>query len=309
MPKSDYDRSRPPIPTRRSTRRCRSAISSMRCRRSPRARWPDVRDGLKPVPPPAAVGDAAAAARSGRAAYKKCARVVGDVMGKYHPARRRLDLRCDGAARPDLLRCATRWSTGRAISAMSTAITPPRCANTEARLTAAAITLMDGLDEDTVAFRPTYNGEEEEPEVFPGLFPNLLANGAAGIAVGMATSIPPHNAAELIDAVVHLIDQPDGDHRRPAPIRPGPRLPDRRHRRRCVRPRSARPMRPAGGSLPHPRALRRAREAGRGHLAARDHRNPLSGASQGQADRADRAADSPTRSCRFWRTSATRATS
>jgi topoisomerase-4 subunit A len=79
---------------------------------------------------------------------------------------------------------------------------------TEARLTAAAGELMAGLDEGAVDYRPTYNGEEEEPEVFPGLFPNLLANGASGIAVGMATSIPPHNAAELIDAAVHLIDQP-----------------------------------------------------------------------------------------------------
>ena len=79
---------------------------------------------------------------------------------------------------------------------------------TEARLTAVATQLMAGLDEGTVGFRPTYNGEEEEPEVFPGLFPNLLANGASGIAVGMATSIPPHNVAELIDAATHLIDYP-----------------------------------------------------------------------------------------------------
>ena len=73
---------------------------------------------------------------------------------------------------------------------------------TEARLTAVAEQLMAGLDEGTVDFKPTYNGEEEEPEVFPGLFPNLLANGASGIAVGMATSIPPHNVGELIDAAI-----------------------------------------------------------------------------------------------------------
>ena len=73
--------------------------------------------------------------------------------------------------------------------------------------------LMAGLDEGTVDFKPTYNGEEEEPEVFPGLFPNLLANGASGIAVGMATSIPPHNVGELIDAAVHLIDDPKADDR------------------------------------------------------------------------------------------------
>jgi topoisomerase-4 subunit A len=80
---------------------------------------------------------------------------------------------------------------------------------TEARLTAAASELMDGLDEASVAFRTTYNGEEEEPEVFPGLFPNLLANGSSGIAVGMATSIPPHNAAEILDAALALLADPD----------------------------------------------------------------------------------------------------
>jgi topoisomerase-4 subunit A len=80
---------------------------------------------------------------------------------------------------------------------------------TEARLTQVAIDLMDGLDENATDFRPTYNGEEEEPELFPGPFPNLLANGAAGIAVGMATSIPPHNAAELIDAAIRLVEEPD----------------------------------------------------------------------------------------------------
>ncbi|WP_204266505.1 DNA gyrase subunit A, partial [Enterobacter hormaechei] len=74
-----------------------------------------------------------------------------------------------------------------------------------------AIDLMDGLDENAVDFRPTYNGEDEEPELFPGLFPNLLANGAAGIAVGMATSIPPHNAAELMNAAVALIDNPQAN--------------------------------------------------------------------------------------------------
>ena len=84
---------------------------------------------------------------------------------------------------------------------------------TEARLTAVAMQLMAGLDEGTVDFRPTYNGEEEEPEVFPGLFPNLLANGASGIAVGMATSIPPHNVAELIDAAIAADRQSQG--RRP----------------------------------------------------------------------------------------------
>src|SRR3546814_13382 len=83
---------------------------------------------------------------------------------------------------------------------------------TEARLTKTAIQLMAGLDEGTVEFVPTYNGEESEPEIFPGLFPNLLANGATGIAVGMATSIPSHNVAEIIDAALLLIDNPHAEH-------------------------------------------------------------------------------------------------
>src|SRR5437764_14665711 len=96
---------------------------------------------------------------------------------------------------------------------------------TEARLTAVAMQLMAGLDDGTVEFRPTYNGEEEEPEVFPGLFPNLLANGASGIAVGMATSIPPHNVAELIEAAIVLIDEPKTDDREIVRLVKGPDFP------------------------------------------------------------------------------------
>jgi topoisomerase-4 subunit A len=96
---------------------------------------------------------------------------------------------------------------------------------TEARLTAVAMQLMSGLDDGTVDFRPTYNGEEEEPEVFPGLFPNLLANGASGIAVGMATSIPPHNVGELIDAAIHLIDNPKAEDRSLMDFVAGPDFP------------------------------------------------------------------------------------
>jgi topoisomerase-4 subunit A len=168
---------------------------------------PDVRDGLKPVHRRLLWGmrllrlDPASA-------YKKCARVVGDVMGKYHP-------HGDASIYDAMVRLAQTFSLryplvdGQGNFGNVDGDNAAAMRYTEARLTQAAILLMDGLDEDTVAFRPTYNGEEEEPEVFPGLFPNLLANGASGIAVGMATSIPPHNAAELIDAVVHLIDQPE----------------------------------------------------------------------------------------------------
>ena len=169
---------------------------------------PDVRDGLKPVHRRLLWGmrllrlDPAAG-------YKKCARVVGDVMGKYHP-------HGDASIYDAMVRLAQPFALryplvdGQGNFGNVDGDNAAAMRYTEARLTAAAITLMEGLDEATVTFRPTYNGEEEEPEVFPGLFPNLLANGAAGIAVGMATSIPPHNVAELIDAAIHLIDQPEG---------------------------------------------------------------------------------------------------
>ena len=106
---------------------------------------------------------------------------------------------------------------------------------TEARLTQVAIDLMDGLDEDAVAYRPTYNGEDQEPELFPGLFPNLLANGASGIAVGMATNIPPHNAAELLDAAILLVDQTAGGRCGGAGARRGAGLSHRRLGRRSPR--------------------------------------------------------------------------
>ena len=170
---------------------------------------PDVRDGLKPVHRRLLWGmrllklDPAAG-------YKKCARVVGDVMGKYHP-------HGDQSIYDAMVRLAQPFSLryplvdGQGNFGNVDGDNAAAMRYTEARLTAAAYELMAGLDEGTVDFRPTYNGEEEEPEVFPGLFPNLLANGASGIAVGMATSIPPHNVAEVIDAAVHLIDDPKAE--------------------------------------------------------------------------------------------------
>ena len=104
---------------------------------------------------------------------------------------------------------AIRWSTARAISAISTAITRPRCATPRRGSRTSPRLLLDGIDEDAVEFRPTYDNSGKEPSVLPGGFPNLLANGSQGIAVGMATSIPPHNAAELCDAALHLIEKPD----------------------------------------------------------------------------------------------------
>jgi topoisomerase-4 subunit A len=179
---------------------------------------PDLRDGLKPVhrrilwgmrllrldPGP---GTGAAGAAS-NIAYKKSARVVGDVMGKYHP-------HGDQSIYDALVRLSQDFSLryplidGQGNFGNIDGDNAAAMRYTEARLTAAAGILMDGLDEDSVGFRATYNGEDEEPEVFPGLFPNLLANGSSGIAVGMATSIPPHNAAEVLDAALALLADPD----------------------------------------------------------------------------------------------------
>ncbi|QJU58111.1 DNA topoisomerase IV subunit A [Sphingomonas sp. AP4-R1] len=184
---------------------------------------PDVRDGLKPVHRRLLWGmrllrlDPASG-------YKKCARVVGDVMGKYHP-------HGDASIYDAMVRLAQPFALryplvdGQGNFGNIDGDNAAAMRYTEARLTAAAIRLMEGLDEQTVDFRPTYNGEEEEPEVLPGLFPNLLANGAAGIAVGMATSIPPHNAAELLDAAIFLIDRPESDPHELMQFVKGPDLP------------------------------------------------------------------------------------
>ncbi|WP_294191355.1 DNA topoisomerase IV subunit A [uncultured Sphingomonas sp.] len=168
---------------------------------------PDVRDGLKPVH--RRLLWAMRLLRLDPAAgYKKCARVVGDVIGKYHP-------HGDQSVYDAMVRLAQDFALryplvdGQGNFGNIDGDNAAAYRYTEARLTQVAIDLMDGLDEDAVEFRPTYNGEEQEPELFPGAFPNLLANGAAGIAVGMATAIPPHNAAELLDAAVMLVDTPE----------------------------------------------------------------------------------------------------
>lgn len=172
---------------------------------------PDVRDGLKPVH--RRLLWAMRLLRLDPAgAYKKSARVVGDVIGKYHP-------HGDQSVYDAMVRLAQDFALryplvdGQGNFGNIDGDNAAAYRYTEARLTAVAIQLMAGVDEGTVDFRATYNGEEEEPEVFPGLFPNLLANGASGIAVGMATSIPPHNAGELIDAAIHLIDDPKTEDR------------------------------------------------------------------------------------------------
>ena len=184
---------------------------------------PDVRDGLKPVH--RRLLWAMRLLRLDPAgAYKKSARVVGDVIGKYHP-------HGDQSVYDAMVRLAQDFALryplvdGQGNFGNIDGDNAAAYRYTEARLTAVAMQLMAGLDDGTVDFRPTYNGEEEEPEVFPGLFPNLLANGASGIAVGMATSIPPHNVGELIDAAIHLIDNPRAEDRSLMDFVAGPDFP------------------------------------------------------------------------------------
>ena len=168
---------------------------------------PDVRDGLKPVHRRLMY-----AMRQLRldpnSAFKKSARVVGDVIGQYHP-------HGDQSIYDALVRLAQEFSArfplieGQGNFGNIDGDNPAAMRYTEARLTAVAEALLDGIDENAVDFRPNYDGSTEEPIVLPGGFPNLLANGAAGIAVGMACSIPPHNAGELCDALLHLIKSPN----------------------------------------------------------------------------------------------------
>ena len=219
---------------------------------------PDVRDGLKPVhrrilhamrqlglDPPAG--------------YKKCARVVGDVIGKFHP-------HGEVAVYEALVRLAQEFAQryplvdgqgnfgnvdGDAAAAMR---------YTESRLSAVAEAMLDGIDEDAVDFRPTYDGEDREPVILPARFPNLLANGASGIAVGMATNVPPHNVGELCAALLHLIEHPGASIAELHACVPGPDF-------------------PTGGILVEPEeSIRQAYDTGRGsfRLRARWVKEPLS---------------------------------
>jgi topoisomerase IV subunit A len=167
---------------------------------------PDVRDGLKPVHRRLIYAMQLLRLDPG-AGFKKCARVVGDVMGKFHP-------HGDASIYDAMVRMAQEFAAryplveGQGNFGNVDGDNPAAMRYTEARLTEVAAAMLAGIGEDTVDFRPTYDGEESEPVVLPGAFPNLLANGAAGIAVGMATSIPPHNAGEICAAAIHLIRHP-----------------------------------------------------------------------------------------------------
>ena len=168
---------------------------------------PDARDGLKPVHRRILYGMRLLNLNP-NAAFKKSAKIVGDVMGSFHP-------HGDQAIYDAMVRLAQDFSSryplvdGQGNFGNIDGDNPAAYRYTEARMTDVARLLLDGIDEDGVEFRPTYDNSGKEPSVLPGGFPNLLANGAQGIAVGMATSIPPHNAAELCDAALHLIDKPE----------------------------------------------------------------------------------------------------
>lgn len=181
---------------------------------------PDLRDGLKPVHRRILWG-MRLLRLDPTGPYKKCARIVGDVMGKYHPhGNTALYDAMVRLAQPFTLRYPLVEGQGNFGNIDGDNAAAERY--TEARLTRTAMHLMDGLDEGTVDFAPTYNNEDHEPVIMPGLFPNLLANGASGIAVGMATSIPSHNAAEIIDAALALIDNPHIEHARLMELFHGP---------------------------------------------------------------------------------------
>ena len=170
---------------------------------------PDARDGLKPVHRRILYG-MRLLRLDPNTAHKKCAKIVGDVMGDFHP-------HGDQAIYDALVRLSQDFAQryplvdGQGNFGNIDGDGPAAYRYTEARLTEVARLLLDGYDEDTVDFRPSYNGEKDEPIVLPAAFPNLLANGSQGIAVGMATSIPPHNAAELCDAALYLISNPEAN--------------------------------------------------------------------------------------------------
>ena len=184
---------------------------------------PDARDGLKPVHRRILYGMQLLRLDPGTA-FKKSAKIVGDVMGNFHP-------HGDQAIYDALVRLAQDFNSryplvdGQGNFGNIDGDNPAAYRYTEARMTEVARLLLDGINEDAVDFRPNYDGQSEEPVVLPAAFPNLLANGATGIAVGMATAIPPHNVAELCDAALHLIDNPNARSKTLLKYVPGPDFP------------------------------------------------------------------------------------
>ncbi len=212
---------------------------------------PDARDGLKPVHRRILHAMRLLKLDPGTA-FKKCARIVGDVIGKFHP-------HGDQAVYDALVRLAQDFAQryplidGQGNFGNIDGDSAAAYRYTEARMTEVARLLLEGIDEDAVDFRKTYNDEDDEPIVLPAAFPNLLANGSQGIAVGMATSIPPHNAAELCGAALHLIKNPQATSRDLMAFVPGPDF-------------------PTGGVLiDNPAAIAEAYETGRGSFRLRAH--------------------------------------
>jgi DNA gyrase subunit A len=208
---------------------------------------PDARDGLKPVQRRILFQMAEMGLRPDRA-HVKCARVVGDVMGRLHP-------HGDGAIYDALVRLAQPWVMRVPLvdghgNFGSLDDGPAAYRYTECRLAAAALLLTDSLDEDVVDLVPNYDGREQQPEVLPGAFPNLLVNGASGIAVGMATTMAPHNLGEVIAAARHLIAHPDATLDDLMRFVPGPDL-------------------PSGGKIVGLDGIREAYETGRGSFRTR----------------------------------------
>ena len=245
---------------------------------------PDARDGLKPVHRRILY-----AMREGGYDYgrppRKSARIVGDVMGKYHP-------HGQDAIYDALVRMAQDFSMrlvlidGQGNFGSMDGDPPAAMRYTEARLAQTADALLSDIDKDTVDFRPNYDESDREPSVLPAQFPNLLVNGAGGIAVGMATNIPPHNLGEVIDACLALVDDPGARLRAPARADPGAGLSDRGNHPRphghppgvCHRTRQP------PGAQPHPR-----RGGAQGSRCDHRQRDPLSG-QQGPHARAHRRA-------------------
>ncbi|HEX2316858.1 MAG TPA: DNA topoisomerase IV subunit A [Thermomonospora sp.] len=185
---------------------------------------PDARDGLKPVQRRILYSMNEMGLRPDRG-HVKCARVVGEVMGKLHP-------HGDSAIYDAMVRMAQPWAMRMPLidghgnfGSLGGDDLPAAMRYTEARMSREATLLVDSIDEDTVDFRPNYDGQEREPEVLPAAFPNLLVNGASGIAVGMATNMAPHNLGEVVAAARHLIDNPDATLEDLMRFVPGPDLP------------------------------------------------------------------------------------
>src|SRR5829696_6218350 len=218
---------------------------------------PDVRDGLKPVHRRVLFAMNEAGLQPNRP-YSKCARIVGDVMGNFHP-------HGDSAIYDTLVRLAQDFSMRNPLidgqGNFGSVDDDPAAAMryTEARLDGIAREMLRDLDSDTVDFQPNYDGEDQEPTVLPSRFPNLLVNGSSGIAVGMATNIPPHNLREVIAATVAFIDNPDNDTAGLMQHIKGPDF-------------------PTGGVILGLSGIREAYETGRGRIRvrARAHSEPLS---------------------------------